>query len=98
MKRLASRSLALLVAIATLLRIGPKSSALAYMFVMIPPIILIWFPELVDDYTFGLWDRGNRIDSHTPALMIEIFGWVILLLEASIIFDPAWLPRFLYGA
>lgn len=96
--RLANRSLAVLVAVATLLRIGTKSAALLYLCALIPPIILIWFPEQVDEYTFGLWDQGNRIDSHTPPLMIAIFGWFILLLEASIIFYPSWLPRFLYGA
>jgi hypothetical protein len=93
---LASRSLTLVLTAATLLRIWPNS--LFLLLAVIPPIILIWFPEQVDEFTFGLWDRGNRIDSHTPPLMISIFGWVILLLEASIVFYPRWLPNLLYGA
>jgi hypothetical protein len=66
--------------------------------IMLPPITLIWFAERVDEYTFGTWSRGNRIDSHTPPVLIEMFGWVILLLEASIVFYPTWVTRFLYGA
>lgn len=31
------------------------------------PLLLIWFPEQVDDYTFGTWDKGNRINVHTEA-------------------------------
>ena len=50
-----------------------------------------------DEYTFGTWDKGNRIDRHTPPVMIVMFGWVILFLEASIVFDPDWVTRFLYG-
>jgi hypothetical protein len=68
-------------------RVLPNSSGLVGVLLAVtPPIILIWFPEQVDDYTFGLWYKGNRIDSHTPPLMIAIFGWALLLLEASAIF------------
>lgn len=46
---------------------------------------------------FWTWDKGNRINVHTPPVMIAMFGWVILLLEAPIIFDPSWVTHFLYG-
>lgn len=62
-----------------------------------PPLILIWFPGRVDEYTFGTWHKGYRIDSHTPARMIAIVGWVLLLLEASVIFDAGWASRFFLG-
>ena len=97
--RLVSRLLALVVAVAAMLRVLPNSSNLVRVLLAVAlPTILIWFPEQVDEYTFGTWYKGNRIDSHTPPLMIAIFGWTILLLEASVIFDPAWIMRFFYGA
>jgi hypothetical protein len=30
-----------------------------------PLLLLIWFAEQVDDFTFGTWYRGYQIDSHT---------------------------------
>jgi hypothetical protein len=94
-----SRWLSIIVAVASLYRVWPNATALLrVVLIMAVPIVLIWFPEQIDEYTFGTWDRGNRIDTHTPPAMIALFGWVILLLEASIIFNPTWVMRFLYGA
>lgn len=99
MTGLSSRSLSIIVAAAALYRVWPNAAALLRVaIIMALPIVLIWFPEQVDEYTFGTWHRGYRIDAHTPPAMIAMFGWVILLLEASIVFDPAWVMRFLYGA
>src|SRR5271165_3857175 len=96
---LSSRSLSIVVAVAALYRVWPNPSALLRVaLIMAPPMVLIWFPEQIDEYTFGTWHRGYRIDAHTPPAMIAMFGWVILLFEASIIFDPTWVMRFLYGA
>jgi hypothetical protein len=87
-----------MVAFAILLRLWPSMSTVGYVLLALAaPIVLIWFPEQVDDYTFGMWDKGNRIDVHTPPLMIAIFGWALLLLEASVVFYPPWLAHFLYG-
>ncbi len=36
-----------------------------------PMLLLIWFPQGIDDLTFGLWYRGYQIDSHTPGVLIE---------------------------
>jgi hypothetical protein len=45
-----------------------------------PALALIWFPEQIDDLTFGAWTRGSQIDRHTPAAAIAAMGWVFLLL------------------
>ena len=33
-----------------------------------PGLALIWFPEQIDDFTYGAWYRGYQVDSHTPSL------------------------------
>lgn len=53
---------------------------------VIPPLALIWFPQVIDEYTFGSWYKGNRIDVHTPAFLLEAVGWMLLLLEAGVVF------------
>jgi hypothetical protein len=77
-------SLALAVLIlgrAWMLSMNPVSMALC----VVPLLVLIWFPAEVDDYTYGLWDRGNRIDTHTPKFLISGFGWMVLLLLAVVL-------------
>jgi hypothetical protein len=51
-----------------------------------PVLALIWFPEQIDDLTFGAWYRGYQIDSHTPGIAIAALGWVFLLLFAAALF------------
>ena len=51
-----------------------------------PLLTLIWFPEQIDDLTFGSWYRGYQIDSHTPGIAIAALGWVFLLLFATAVF------------
>jgi hypothetical protein len=65
--------------------------------IVIPSLLFIWFPEKVDEYTFGTWQDGYRIDSHTPPILIAIVGWVILLVDASLIVSPDLIAR-LFGA
>jgi hypothetical protein len=48
--------------------------------VVVPVLALIWFPEQIDDLTYGAWYRGYQIDSHTPSGAIAALGWFILLL------------------
>ena len=96
---LSSRSLSIILAIVVLYRMWPnKDGLVSIAMAMAAPLVLIWFPEQIDEYTFGTWDKGNRINVHTPPVMIAMFGWVILLLEASVVFDPHWVTRFLYGS
>ena len=51
-----------------------------------PLLALIWFPEEIDEFTFGAWYRGYQIDSHTPPALIATMGWIVLLLFASALF------------
>jgi hypothetical protein len=49
-------------------------------------LALIWFPEQIDDLTFGAWYKGYQIDSHTPGVAIAAMGWILLLLFALALF------------
>jgi hypothetical protein len=51
-----------------------------------PLLALIWFPRQIDEFTFGDWYRGYRIDSRTPAVLIAALGWIVLLVFASALF------------
>jgi hypothetical protein len=55
-------------------------------FVSVPILALIWFPEQIDDLTFGSWSRGYQIDSHTPSVAVAALGWIFLLLFALALF------------
>lgn len=50
-----------------------------------PLLLLIWFPQEVDDFTFGGWSRGYQIDSHTPGVLIAAMGWIFLVLVAALL-------------
>ena len=52
----------------------------------VPVLALIWFPEQIDDFTYGGWFRGYQIDSHTPRGAIAALGWLILLLCVTALF------------
>ena len=41
-------------------------------------LILIWFPQMIDDLSIGQWTRGGRIDAPTPPFLIAAVGWVLL--------------------
>jgi hypothetical protein len=89
MAYLIGRGLAIAIVAAASLRVWMLDHQLWFAaFVLGLPLILIWFPEEIDDLSFGTWDRGNQINVHTPAFLIAAFGWGILLLEAWVIFLP----------
>jgi hypothetical protein len=54
--------------------------------VSVPILALIWFPEQIDDLTFGAWYGGSQIDSHTPGTAVAALGWIFLLLFALALF------------
>lgn len=54
--------------------------------VFVPVLALIWFPEQIDELTYGSWYRGYQIDSHTPGAAIAVLGWLILLLCVLVLF------------
>ena len=43
------------------------------------PVLMIWFPKEINDYTLGLTGEGGTIDKPTPAFIISGFGWLVLL-------------------
>lgn len=51
-----------------------------------PVLALIWFPQVIDDLTYGAWYRGYQVDSHTPSLAIAVMGWFFLVLFVSALF------------
>ena len=84
-----SRALSLLVVAASCWAAWPIESGGWYVLLgVMPALVFIWFPEEVDEYTFGTWHEGYRIDSHTPPLLIAIAGWVILIVAASAVLWP----------
>jgi hypothetical protein len=54
--------------------------------ICVPVLAFIWFPEQIDDLTYGTWSKGYQIDSHTPSGAIVALGWFILLLSVSALF------------
>lgn len=82
-----SRVLSLIVVAAAYARAWSVPSGVAAVtLVFIPLLALIWFPEQIDDLTYGAWYRGYQVDSHTPAAAIAALGWLLLLLCASAFF------------
>lgn len=51
-----------------------------------PILALIWFPEAIDDLSFGTWSKGAQIDTHTPPAAIAVMGWIVLLLFTGALF------------
>lgn len=43
------------------------------------PVLMIWYPEEVNDYTLGFSREGGTIDKPTPAFMIAGIGWLLLI-------------------
>jgi hypothetical protein len=82
-----SRLLSLLVVAAAYVRAWWVPSGLWLVtLVCIPVLALIWFPEQIDDLSFGTWSKGAQIDTHTPAAAIAVMGWVVLLLFTGALF------------
>jgi hypothetical protein len=82
-----SRALSLLVVAAAYIRAcWIPSGFLIVTLVSGPLLALIWFPEQIDDLTFGTWYKGYQIDSHTPGVAVAAMGWVFLLLFAVALF------------
>ena len=82
-----SRVLSLLVVAAAYLRAFWIPSGFWIVTLVSGPLLaLIWFPEQIDEFTFGGWYRGYQIDSHTPGIAIAALGWIFLLLFAVALF------------
>lgn len=82
-----SRALSLVVIAAAYLRAWSIPGGLWLVtLAFVPVLALIWFPEQVDELTYGSWYRGYQIDSHTPGGAIVALGWLILLLCVSVLY------------
>lgn len=82
-----SRSLSLIVVAVAYIRLWSIPNGFWIVTLVCAPVLtLIWFPQQIDDVTFGAWYRGYQIDSHTPGIAIAALGWVFLLLFAVVVF------------
>jgi hypothetical protein len=82
-----SRALSLLVVAAAYVRAcWIPSGFWIVTFASVPILAFIWFPETIDDLTFGGWYRGAQIDRHTPGVAVAALGWVFLLLFVLFLF------------
>ncbi len=43
------------------------------------PLMMIWYPEEINDFTLGSAVEGRTIDKPTPGFLISGFGWILLL-------------------
>jgi hypothetical protein len=82
-----SRALSLLVVAAAYVRACWIPHGLWIVTLISPPILVfIWFPEQIDDLTFGAWIQGSHIDRHTPGIAVAALGWLFLLLFVLALF------------
>jgi hypothetical protein len=89
-----SRWLALILTIAAVLHDWPSGRRMFLgAFVCGTACFVIWFPEFIDELTFGMTRAGKKIDAHTPAWLIASVGWVLLGLHLLARFSPGWLSR-----
>lgn len=97
MLRTLARPFALILIVSAFWRVWPNTKALfLVLFGGAFSMLLIWFPAKIDEFVFGSWHRGYRIDEHTPAFLIAGFGWFVLLSFVSLLFYSAWLAQ-LFG-
>jgi hypothetical protein len=82
-----SRALSLLVVAAAYVRACWIPSGFWIVTLISAPILaLIWFPEQIDDLTYGAWYQGSQIDSHTPGVAVAALGWMFLLIFTLALF------------
>jgi hypothetical protein len=84
---LSQRSLAVAFVLVTLIAAWPKSSLmLAIALIDGVGLLFVYFPDTIDDLTYGTYSRGGQIDSHTPSWMISGVGWILMILMAGLLF------------
>lgn len=82
-----SRLLSLVAVAAAYVRVWSVPAGIAVVTLIVVPLLaLIWFPEQIDDLTYGAWYRGYQIDTHTPGGAIAALGWLLLLLCVAALF------------
>lgn len=75
--RLASLAVAIGYVVAAGVTEGWNGENLAFAYVLIVPLALIWFPEQLGDYC-GPLGRGH-ITCETPPLLVALAGWFFLV-------------------
>ncbi|MFC1822349.1 hypothetical protein ACFL9T_06545 [Thermodesulfobacteriota bacterium] len=43
------------------------------------PVAMIWFPDVVNDFTLGKWTQGGVINKPTPPALVSALGWLLLV-------------------
>ena len=82
-----SRALSLLVVAAAYVRACWIPHGFLIVTILSAPILaLIWFPEQIDDLTYGAWYQGAQVDRHTPGIAVAALGWLFLLLFVLFLF------------
>lgn len=82
-----SRLLSLVAVAAAYVRVWSVPAGIAVVTLIVVPLLaLIWFPEQIDDLTYGAWYRGYQVDTHTPGGAIAALGWLLLLLCVAALF------------
>jgi hypothetical protein len=85
---LSQRSLALAVVLGTLVGAWPNHGLMwATALIDGVGLLFIFFPDTIDDMTFGTYSRGGPIDAHTPSWMISGVGWLLMLLMVGLLFS-----------
>ena len=81
-----SRVVSLIVVAAAYITAWPIRGGVWVVTLVCGPLpLLIWFPQEVDDFTFGGWSRGSQINTHTPGVLIAAMGWICLVLVAAML-------------
>ncbi|MCU7801635.1 MAG: hypothetical protein KZQ92_13330 [Candidatus Thiodiazotropha sp. (ex Lucinoma borealis)] len=77
-KRIISGIIYLGTIILALLSLESKEIFMAILGTLIP-VLMIWYPEVINDYTLGITGEGGTIDKPTPPFLISGVGWLVLL-------------------
>ncbi len=56
-------------------------------FVILPPLALIWFAEMLGALRGNVGHGGGVINTDTPEWMVAGFGWIVLLVVSWFIFN-----------
>ncbi|HXE41906.1 MAG TPA: hypothetical protein VN516_02690 [Candidatus Baltobacteraceae bacterium] len=84
--KILSLAIAISYIVALLLYGHGISPAVFHVFIsLLFPLILIWFPEPLGNYT-GFLGLQNYIDEKTPAVIVSLTGWFFLVIFPLLLF------------
>ena len=82
--RVVSVSIAGLYVVTGLLLLGP-ADAFEILMSSALPLMLIWLPDVMGEQTGWTWLYGMRAAGTTPAGIVKVVGWILLLLPAVLL-------------